>query len=89
MLALAVIVSVEIGSVVVWRAFNHEMTGYDFVWLLAGAGVGTACASRLFHPRTLRVPGLVRQLPLSATDTQPAPGSWRRTTRVGTPAMTE
>ena len=51
-LALAVIVSVEIGSVVVWRAFNHEMTGYDFVWLLAGAGIGTACATRLFHPRT-------------------------------------
>ena len=51
-LALAVIVSVEIGSVVVWRALNHEMTGYDFVWLLAGAGIGTACATRLFHPRT-------------------------------------
>ena len=51
-LALAVIVSVEIGSVVVWRAVNHEMTGYDFVWLLASAGIGTACATRLFHPRT-------------------------------------
>jgi hypothetical protein len=52
LLALAVIVSVEIGSVVVWRAINHEMTVYDFVWLLASAGIGTACANRLFHHRT-------------------------------------
>jgi hypothetical protein len=50
-LAFGVVVSVEIGSIVVWRAFNHEMTAYDFVWLLAFGVIGASCASRLFRER--------------------------------------
>ena len=50
-LSFGVVVSVEIGSVVAWRAYNHEMTPYDFLWLVAFGVIGASCASRLFRER--------------------------------------
>ena len=50
-LAFGIVVSVEIGSTVAWRVFNHEMTAYDFLWLLAFGVIGASCASRLFRER--------------------------------------
>jgi hypothetical protein len=50
-LVFGVLVSVELGGLVIWAAFNGDATLYDFVWLAGAVVAGSWCAIRLVHRR--------------------------------------
>lgn len=51
-LALVVVVSVAVVGVVGWRTIEGSVTGWDLVWAVALAAVGTSCARLLLRRST-------------------------------------